>query len=649
MNSDQGLDELQAALEQGQLSPAEFAAKKAALLGAAAKGAVFGALDPATPWLQPGAEIGPKDYRFRIVHFLGSDGLSQRFLARDLVGEILIERDCYKILLVAHPHLAEVDPEFGRDFQAAAAKVRALRHPHLARIFRGYTDAPPWYFFTAEPRGGETLARRWQGRQRLPFLWSSARTFLRPLAEALDYAHGEGVVHGDVRQEHVLFPTGGGVQLTHTGFIPPLDQGARHSANLGQLPPPEAQLYWAPERQVPPPKGIPPDPRQDVHALACLIWELLVGSPPFGPAEAPGRQPNALPSKPNTLTEPAYQLLCDGFAFAADQRPQRALVLFTELDDALRRRSQPNTRVAAAPSPSMIHGWTAEAVQRLQQDTASVVQRPLVFRDTTGVGHEGPAMVVIPPGAFLMGSPASEAGHQPNETQHRVQLSQPFALGRFAVTVEEFRHFVQAADYRTEAERGDGALGWTGHEFQRRETFNWRQPGFLQADDHPVTCISWHDAEAYIHWLAQQTGQPYRLPTEAEWEYACRAGTTTPFHWGNAITTAQANYNGTHPYAKGKTGLYRQQTLPVDEFTPNPFGLYQMHGNVWEWCADGYVDDPAAKGARIDPLEQAHGLGRVRRGGSWYNAPDNLRSAYRFQADADRRRAFIGVRVARSL
>ena len=162
----------------------------------------------------------------------------------------------------------------------------------------------------------------------------------------------------------------------------------------------------------------------------------------------------------------------------------------------------------------------------------------------------------MPPGTFLMGSPKSEQGRDDDEAQHRVTLTKGFHLGVHQVTRGQFACFVKAAGYKTEAERDGGAYGWTGKEWKLDPKFNWRTPGFDQADDHPVVSISWNDAVAFCDWLTKQDGKGrrYRLPTEAEWEYACRAGTTTPFHFGDTISTDQANYDGNYTYGGGQKG-----------------------------------------------------------------------------------------------
>jgi formylglycine-generating enzyme required for sulfatase activity len=163
-----------------------------------------------------------------------------------------------------------------------------------------------------------------------------------------------------------------------------------------------------------------------------------------------------------------------------------------------------------------------------------------------------------------------------------------------------------------------------------------------------VVNVSWQDAQAYVSWISKQIGKPYRLPTEAEWEYAARAGTTTPFSFGETISTTQANYDGRYFYGRGSKGEYRRQTVPVGSLPANPWGLYEMHGNVWEWVEDCWQSyQGAPQDSRV--WVEASCTERVLRGGSLNNRPKDLRSAIRIWAGPDFRNYDLGFRVARTL
>jgi sulfatase modifying factor 1 len=159
----------------------------------------------------------------------------------------------------------------------------------------------------------------------------------------------------------------------------------------------------------------------------------------------------------------------------------------------------------------------------------------------------------------------------------------------------------------------------------------------------PVETVSWRDCQEFIKKLRKKDKKPYRLPTEAEWEYACRAGTTTPFHFGDTISTDQANYNGNYIYGNGKKGVYRKRTNPVGSFPANAWGLQDMHGNVWEWCQDWFGDYP--QNDVVDPQGADVGQHRVLRGGSWSSSPGNCRSAFRDGVEPGFRSGYCGLRV----
>jgi formylglycine-generating enzyme required for sulfatase activity len=239
-----------------------------------------------------------------------------------------------------------------------------------------------------------------------------------------------------------------------------------------------------------------------------------------------------------------------------------------------------------------------------------------------------PEMVMVPAGGFTMGSLANEQGRFEDEgPQHSVTIGRPFAAGRFAVTFEEW----------------DACLADGGCNGYQPKDEGWGR------GRRPVVNVSWNDAAQYVAWLSKKTGKPYRLLSEAEREYVTRAGTTTPFWFGSSIVTSQASYDGSYAYGKGLKGEHRQMTFPVDSFPPNPAGLYQVHGNVWEWVEDCFHENYA--GAPSDGSAWTSGdcSRRVMRGGSWVTPPRDLRSAGRGRVASDYRVGSIGFRVARTL
>jgi len=256
-----------------------------------------------------------------------------------------------------------------------------------------------------------------------------------------------------------------------------------------------------------------------------------------------------------------------------------------------------------------------------------------------------PDFVLIRGGEFTMGSPETEVGISSlglssNEIQHKVKVSD-FYMSKYEVTVSDFKRFIVDSGYETNAEKGGDPVNW-----QNGVSYRVRPKS---EENHPVVNVSWNDAVAYCKWLSEKTGKSYRLPTEAEWEYACRAGSRTPFNTGENLTTDQANYNGNHPYNNNPKGEYQQNTFPVDTFALNAWGLGNMHGNVYEWCSDRYgetyYNECKASGIVINPAGPATGSFRVLRGGGWVSSAEGCRSARRDFNSPSYRYNAVGFRL----
>jgi formylglycine-generating enzyme required for sulfatase activity len=288
-------------------------------------------------------------------------------------------------------------------------------------------------------------------------------------------------------------------------------------------------------------------------------------------------------------------------------------------------------------------------------------------------------MTLIPAGEFMMGSGDSTeatkklfdqthgdqglpAGFWSREhPRHRVRITGAFYIGTYHVTRGQFRRFVEDTGYRTEAEKGEkpGAFGLnagTGLEDYKKE-YCWRHVGFEQTDEHPVVCVTWNDAQAFCAWLSKKESKNYRLPTEAEWEYACRAGTTTRYYCGDdpdtlaqvgnvADATVKAKFPSWNATIKASDGYVF--TAPVGKFKPNVFGLYDMHGNVSGWCADWMSEEYYSRSPVDDPTGPESGTARVVRSGSWGTGQDDNRSAYRIGMAPDDRNDETGFRVVRT-
>jgi formylglycine-generating enzyme required for sulfatase activity len=304
---------------------------------------------------------------------------------------------------------------------------------------------------------------------------------------------------------------------------------------------------------------------------------------------------------------------------------------------------------------------------------SAVLPRETALRSPAEAPHQdlfsAPPTSAIPAGTFSMGSPPAERERVGYQEQVRSIRVDAFYLGSREVTVGEFRRFIEETGYRTSAEQAGGAFAYneTKDEWEFRAGADWRRPGFRQADDHPVVNVSWFDAVAYCNWLSAKEGLSpaytvsgedvrwnrnaggFRLPTEAEWEYACRAGTVTPFSTGTRITTAQANYNGNLPYFNNNPGVFRKGTTPAASLQPNGWGLCDMHGNVWEWCWDFYgLPKEETEGVEVNPTGPDSGAHRVNRGGGWDSAAKTLRSAARSSDFPETAGSSLGFRLARN-
>jgi formylglycine-generating enzyme required for sulfatase activity len=263
-----------------------------------------------------------------------------------------------------------------------------------------------------------------------------------------------------------------------------------------------------------------------------------------------------------------------------------------------------------------------------------------LFRDRLEDGSLGPKMVRIPAGSFRMGD-IQGGGDYDEKPVHRVSISR-FAMSRTEVTVGEFRHFVNATGYKTEAEKGEGCYTYKDGSWNNRRNANWRNPNFSQDDNHPVVCVSWNDATAYAEWLSDQTGKQYRLPTEAEWEYAARAGTETKYWWGNEIGKNRAACDG----CGAKWGWdAKKMTAPVGSFDANQFGLHDTVGNVWEWTCSKYEDKYGGE-EKLCTSKKSDSL-RVLRGGAWFNIPGYVRVTNRYVYSDDSRDDTVGFRLSR--
>ena len=327
---------------------------------------------------------------------------------------------------------------------------------------------------------------------------------------------------------------------------------------------------------------------------------------------------------------------------------------------------------------------TALSVVALLQSTPQHAA-PAAATITNSLGMQ---LVLVPAGEFMMGAEEDRADTLrafpfcnpellPRESpRHKVRITKPFYMGACEVTLAQFRAFCEQAHYKIDAEDGQAMTGYGEKgELIESKAFRPWAPGWPIEPDHPAGYVSWNDAAAFCAWLSAKEEKKYRLPTEAEWEYACRAGTSTRYHCGNDpeelihyANTPDADRAALYPHAQSRTydadGLETDKripypflkghdgyawTAPVGKFRPNAFGLYDMHGNSWEWCSDWLDEDYYAKSPVDDPCGAPAGTIRVSRGGGFDNGPETTRCARRDGGTPESRDCHDGFRVVREL
>ena len=517
--------------------------------------------------------------RYEIVCELGRGGMGVVYQAVDHV------RDA-DVALKTVPAQLRHDQRAVANLKAEVNTALALSHEHICRIHE-FQECPEAQFVVMELVDGpslDTLLFREAEQGGRGFDLAQVVEWLEPVCAALDYAHGKGVVHRDLKPGNILVSKDGVVKVADFGLArairSSMSKYSRESMS-GTL------LYMSPEQCI----GKPTDARSDVYSLGMLTYELLTGQAPF--AEAADIALCQLRQDIDPIAElPDHVNAALAVATAKDknQRPDTAGTFV----GSLRRHDA----VIEVVSPKVV-APTAEPPPGTVQ----------VF--------EGIDIVWIPSGSFQMGSPESEAQRQSGEGPvHTVELD-GFWMGKYEVTQAQW-----------EAVMGSN-------------------PSRFKGADLPVETLSWGDCQQFISKLNERGDGGFALPTEAQWEYACRAGTTTPFYFGETISTEQANYDGNYTYGNGAKGAYREKTTPVGSFPANAWALHDMHGNVWEWCADWYDENYYGKCPRQNPTGPSSGALRVLRGGSWLSYPRNCRSGCRYWFDPTCAYNVGGFRVCR--
>jgi eukaryotic-like serine/threonine-protein kinase len=540
----------------------------------------------------PKQGLPPEFGRYRVQKLLGGGGMGAVYL---VVNTELEREEALKV-----PHFdAAADPRVRERFLREAKAAAGLDHPNLCPVYDvGVRDGI--YYLTMRYLKGKLLSE-YSGSAQSP---RKAVEIIARLAQALAAAHAKGVIHRDLKPNNIMMCAGVGPVVMDFGLAKQTD---RQDQALTQMGTTLGTPAYMPPEQV---KGELDrmGPASDVYSLGVILFQLLTGRLPFTggtAAEVYGKILHTEAPAPSSLRPELPAALDAICAKATAKTPEGRYASMKEF---------------AAVLIEYLKTAPAEPLSPVQV-TPSVEAPP----DETMTNTIGMKLKRIKAGAFKMGSPDSGQTALPDEKpRHEVEILRPFYLGVYPVTKAQFAAFVRGADYKTEAEADS-------------DKKTWRAPGFAQTDDDPVVCVSWNDAVKFCAWLSEREKKSYALPTEAQWEYACRAGATTAYSFGD------------DPKLLGNYAWYWENsgscTHPVGGRKPNPWGLYDMHGNVWEWCADYYDRKYYQHSPIKDPQTILEANARLCRGGSWYDNAEICRAACRNRIAPGSRYVIYGLRV----
>lgn len=543
-------------------------------------------------------------------------------------------------------------PEFAKDsarrdrFQHKVRNVVRLRNGDALGVFelRQLDDGTP--YVVREYVAAETLTQFLKSRTRVTE--DVARTLLHTIASALSSLHDEGLVHGELRPDHMLVANERRVRFTDLGLG--VSSQPDGSGSVDQL---EGLRYTAPELVA-----AAPSPAADVHALGSILYFMLTGSHAFLGQDR-GELVNTLrcsdfPTVPGIAND-----LAEVLARCTHRDPDRRYPDARAVLEALRSPAAVTVGGAAenpapaiigqaqatSPSPATANATAAgstvpmpaltwaDAAPDAKLVSVDGVQLPSIVVDK----RLGIRMVLIPRGSFTMGSPHHEIerARTYSEDEHVRTIRKAFWLGETEVTQAQWKKLMPEKKPRALLR----ALK-PGEEAPAPEPRDLRPVG----DEHPISDVSWDECKQFLAKL-NEGGGTFRLPSEAEWEYACRARTSTAFSCGPRLYPEQHCFDATRRYGDGPTGAKPTGTVPVRSLPPNALGLYEMHGNVAEWCED-VIDKYPSSGNEEPKLGDGE---RVHRGGSWNCPMRNCRSAARESMPASASDSKVGFRVARSL
>jgi formylglycine-generating enzyme required for sulfatase activity len=559
--------------------------------------------------------------RYRIISLINQGNMGAVYLAEDRrLGNEVALKETFS---------AGGDAELRDQFHREARLLSRLRHPALPRVIDHFIEGNG-QFLVMDYITGKDLKESLD-EQGGPFPVSKVLDWADQLLDVLTYLHAqnEPVIHRDIKPANIKLTPQEKVILLDFG----LAKGASSSLLLSL---PAATKAYAPIEQI---IGLGTDGRSDLYALGVTLYHLLTNTLPPMALQRQGALANGLPDPLRLASEANSQVpvavanaLAQAMRLNGEQRYPHAKAMRESLQQARVSSVANNNDISTlivSPPTLPADTFEFETVRDAAWGKATNRRKGQARYDIEDINGVALEMVEIPGGTFLRGSPETETDRLDRERpQHQVTVS-PFYMGKYAVTQAQWRAVASLPQVKMDLNPA---------------------PSHFKGDSLPVEQVSWEDAMEFCERLSKATRKPYRLPTEAEWEYACRAGTTTPFAFGETIKSELVNYDGNHPYAYALKGKFRERTIPVGNLgVANGFGLYDMHGNVWEWCLDWYGENYYSQSPSADPRGPNIGSARVRRGGGWNNYAKYCRSASRGRDTPSYRYYHLGFRLVRAL
>ncbi len=573
-----------------------------------------------------------------------------------------------------------------RKFLQEAKTLRELgspdQHPNIVRV-RQFIEANDTAYMVMDFEKGQSLSKILQERETLKE--DELRGILDALLDGLAHLHEANIWHRDIKPSNILIRPDGSPVL--------IDFGAARKDVAKETK--SIMVFFSPAYAAPEQIHAMGDqgPWTDIYGLGATLYKAVTGVVPTNAAKRLQNEayiPAATAAK--GAYKPAFLMAIDAALdllprnrpqsvvqwknlfdeqIVAQQEDEKTLPLQIEAPKKRKKNSALFLAIAIAMALGVGNWWiwfyhpdaprkSATELKKelprirapLNSGSAPAPQAQTLKRLPVDaqpyVNSLGMQFQSIRPGNFMMGSPPDEPGRLNDETRHRVTLTQLYYVQNTEVTAGQFKQFVQSTAYSTEAEKGGGCwISGNGTGWKQKQGTSWENPGSIHTgDDLPVVCVTWNDARAFARWLSEKEGRTYRLPTEAEWEYAGRAGTSTPFSTGRCLSTEEADYSRPGSYYQLCAAVFKDQRndlVKAGMLAPNPWKLHNIHGNVSEWCLDWYGPYPSK--SITDPRGPASGSERVMRGGHWQTDAAGCRCARRWRFPPNLASDAVGFRL----